>query len=194
MPLHDGTRSVGVVQDVKLAAEKKKTQKSPSSLEFYKSTVGLAPGIHELLSDAEMVTDVKSASDYSYTASTYHLRHTRICGDAGAFIDPLFSSGIHLAVTSGLSAALTIMSSLRGEVSEEAAGDWHSKKTVESYTRFFLAVSSAYKQIRSQQQNVYAPEQAMVEDLNKEGFQRAFDLLSPGESIFVQGFYHEDVC
>ncbi|GLA77181.1 hypothetical protein AtubIFM55763_009066 [Aspergillus tubingensis] len=172
MPLHDGTRSVGVVQDQKLVTEKKRELGRPSTLDFYKQCVEKAPRTSKLLSGAEIVTTVRTASDWSYTASTYHIPNARICGDAGSFIDPLFSSGVHLAVTGGLSAAATIAASIRGDCDEETAGSWHSKKTVESYTRFFLAVSSATKQIREQ----YEP---IIQDMEEEGFQRAFDLLRP---------------
>ncbi|KAK2767828.1 hypothetical protein FQN54_003989 [Arachnomyces sp. PD_36] len=176
IPLHDGTRSVGIVQDQKIATEKKRELGRPSTLDFYKKCLEMAPNTKELLSEAELVTDVKSASDYSYTASTYHLPNARICGDAGSFIDPLFSSGIHLAVTGGLSAAATIAASIRGDCDEQVAGSWHSKKTVESYTRFFLAVSSATKQIRKQ----YEP---VIQDLDEEGFQRAFDIYTPSTNF-----------
>ncbi|KAF3927889.1 hypothetical protein ABW20_dc0105494 [Dactylellina cionopaga] len=176
IPLHDGTRSVGIVQDQKLAIERKRSLGRLSTVEFYKHCLNMAPKIKQLLSEpeAELITDIKSASDWSYTASTYHLPYARICGDAGSFIDPFFSSGIHLAVTGGLSAAATIAASIRGDsgCDEQTAGSWHSKKIVESYTRFYLAVSSATKQIREQNEPI-------MQDLNEEGFQRAFDLFRP---------------
>ncbi|KAI2825938.1 hypothetical protein CBS63078_7414 [Aspergillus niger] len=181
MPLHDGTRSVGVVQDQKIATEQKRQLGRPSSLDFYKQCVEKAPRTRKLLSGAEIVTNVRAASDWSYTASTYHIPNARICGDAGSFIDPLFSSGVHLAVTGGLSAAATIAASIRGDCDEQTAGSWHTKKTVESYTRFFLAVSSATKQIREQ----YEP---IIQDMEEEGFQRAFDLLRP----IIQGTVDAD--
>ncbi|KAK9440038.1 radH flavin-dependent halogenase [Metarhizium brunneum] len=160
MPLHDGTRSVGIVQDQKMATEKMHELGRPSTLDFF-----------------------KAACDWSYTASTYHLPNARICGDAGSFIDPLFSSGVHLAITGGLSAAATISASIRGDCSEAAAGSWHSKKTVESYTRFFLAVSSATKQIRTQHEPI-------IKDMEEEGFQRAFDLFRP----IIQGTADADAA
>lgn len=172
MPLHDGSRSVGIVQDQKIAVSQKRELGSPSTLEFYNHTLQKAPKTWSLLSGADIIADVRSASDWSYTASTYHLPHARICGDAGSFIDPLFSSGVHLAVTGGLSAALTIATSIRGDHDERLAGEWHSKKTVESYTRFFLAVSSATKQIRQQHEPI-------IQDMDEQGFQRAFDLFRP---------------
>ncbi|PHH66609.1 hypothetical protein CDD81_6446 [Ophiocordyceps australis] len=174
MPLHDGTCSVGIVQSQKLAMEQKRQLGNPSTCDFYKQALQLASRTKRLLCSASLVTSVKSASDWSYTASTYHLPYARIAGDAGCFIDPLFSSGYHLAITTGLSAALTIAASLRGEHDEQTAGSWHSKKTLESYTRFYLAVGSAAKQIRGQDEPVLLDE-------NNEGFQRAFDILRPSK-------------
>ena len=52
-----------------------------------------------------------------------------------AFFDPFFSSGVHLALTGALSAALTIAASLRGSVSEEKAARWHDSKIGTAYTR-----------------------------------------------------------
>lgn len=168
---------MGIVQDQKIATEQKRKQGRPSTLDFYKNCINMAPKTSSLLSGAELVTDIKSASDWSYTASTYHLPNARICGDAGSFIDPLFSSGVHLAVTGGLSAAATIAASMRGDCDEQKAGSWHSKKTVESYTRFFLAVSSATKQIRQQHEPI-------IHDMDENGFQRAFDLFRPSKKLF----------
>lgn len=53
-----------------------------------------------------------------------------------AFIDPFFSSGVHLALTSALSAASTICAALRGDCSELEAADWHTKRIATSYTRY----------------------------------------------------------
>ncbi|RDA89342.1 hypothetical protein CP532_6187 [Ophiocordyceps camponoti-leonardi (nom. inval.)] len=172
MPLHDGTRSVGVVQDQAMAAEKKRRLEKPSTLEFYHQSLELATRIKKLLSGATLASDVKSASDWSYTSSTYHIPYARICGDAGCFIDPLFSSGFHLAIVGGLSAAVTIAASIKGSVDEQTAGSWHSKKTWESYARFLLVVSAATKQIRYE-------EEPVMQDFDKAGLQRAFDILQP---------------
>lgn len=182
IPLHDGTVSVGVVQNQDMATAKKRAMNSPSSREFYDSNVALCPGIHGLLQGAELVSEnIKSASDWSYSAPIYALPHARIVGDAGAFIDPYFSSGVHMAALGGISAAVTICASIRGDCTEKTAASWHTKKIAESYTRFFLVVSSATKQIRAQ-------EDPVIQDLDEEGFQRAFDLFRPGEDDNIPVF------
>ncbi|KAI1297501.1 FAD/NAD(P)-binding domain-containing protein [Xylaria venustula] len=182
IPLHNNTHSIGIVQSQEMATKKKRQMTDPSSKEFYMESLNLVPGIKELLAKAELVTDIKSASDWSYSASSYSFSAVRIVGDAGAFIDPFFSSGVHLAVSGGLSAAVTISAAIRGDCSEETAASWHDKKTTESYTRFLLAVSSALKQIRSQDKPV-------ISEFDEDSFERAFELFRP----IIQGQVDLDV-
>jgi flavine halogenase len=52
-----------------------------------------------------------------------------------AFIDPFFSSGVHMAFVGGLSAAVTIASSIRGELSETEVCKYHDAKIGIAYTR-----------------------------------------------------------
>jgi flavin-dependent dehydrogenase len=163
-----------------MATAKKRAQGSPSSNDFYLSSLDMAPGIKKLCTQGTLISDIKSASDWSYSALSYAFPYARIVGDAGCFIDPFFSSGVHLAILGGLSAAVTISASIRGDCDESTAASWHSKKTAESYTRFFLVVSSALKQIRSQ-------EEPVINDIDEEGFQRAFDLFRPGKTFQVKG-------
>ena len=74
--------------------------------------------------DAKQVTTIHAGSDFSYNAKAYALPYARIVGDAGCFIDPFFSSGVHLAVTSALSAGTTIAASIRGDCNETSAAQW----------------------------------------------------------------------
>ncbi|RYP75950.1 hypothetical protein DL769_003716 [Monosporascus sp. CRB-8-3] len=172
IPLHNGTHSVGIVQNQEMATKKKREMAEPSSKGFYTQNLDLVPGIKELLANAELVSDIKSASDWSYSASKYAFPGVRIAGDAGSFIDPFFSSGVHLALSGGLAAATTIAAAIRGDCDEETAASWHDKKTAESYTRFLVVVSSALKQIRSQDEPV-------INDFDEKTFERAFDLFRP---------------
>ncbi|PTB70124.1 FAD/NAD(P)-binding domain-containing protein [Trichoderma citrinoviride] len=173
IPLHNGTTSVGIVMNQKMSAERKSQAGSPDSKTFYLDNLKqLAPDLSKLLENAELLTDIKSASDYSYSASGYAIPYARIAGDAGCFIDPYFSSGVHLAFVGGLSAATTISAAIKGQVPEEEAADWHSKKVADSYIRFLLVVLSAYRQIRSQ-------EEAVLSDFDEDNYDRAFAFFRP---------------
>ncbi|PYH49689.1 NAD(P)/FAD-dependent oxidoreductase [Aspergillus saccharolyticus JOP 1030-1] len=171
IPLHNGTVSVGIVRNQKTATAKKR-ESGLEQKEFYHDTLGLAPEIQLLLGRAELVSPVKSACDYSYSASSYAMSHARIVGDAGCFIDPYFSSGVHLALVGGLSAATTICAALRGDCDEAVAASWHSDKVSDSYVRFMLVVMSAYQQIRGQSKPV-------LRDLHEDNFDRAFGIIRP---------------
>ncbi|KAK3394798.1 hypothetical protein B0H63DRAFT_461993 [Podospora didyma] len=171
IPLHDGTNSVGIVINQKLATQKKQ-ELGLDSAAFYHESLKLAPSVLALIGEGKFTTNVKSASDYSYSASSYAFPNARIVGDAGAFIDPYFSSGVHLALTSGLSAATTICASIRGDCDEATAADWHSSKFADAYTRFLLVVLSAYKQIRHQ-------EDPVLSDFDEDNFDRAFAFFRP---------------
>ncbi|KAL8703500.1 MAG: hypothetical protein Q9201_003310 [Fulgogasparrea decipioides] len=172
IPLHNGTTSVGIVQNQDLATAKKKAMGSPSSQEFYEESLKLAPQIRGILSKGELSTKINSASDWSYSATCYATPNVRLVGDAGCFIDPYFSSGVHLALSGALSAAVTIRAAMRGDCDEHAAMKWHSSKVSEGYTRFLLVVLSALKQIRKQ-------EQPILSDWDEDGFEKAFAFFRP---------------
>ncbi|KAG6913405.1 hypothetical protein DXG01_007066, partial [Tephrocybe rancida] len=185
IPLHDGTVSIGVVVHQKSFDAKLKQPLLPSPFSHpstsnptnskvvarYLSTLALAPGVVRLITtNGNMVEgSVKSASDFSYSAPSYAGINYRIIGDAG---DPFFSSGIHLALTSALSASATICASIRGHCSESDAAAWHTRRVSTSYTRFQVVVLSAYKQIRAQNTDILC-------DIDEDNYDRAFAFLRP---------------
>lgn len=152
---------------------KKKELGSPPSMELYKELLKGVPHILKLLEEGETVSDVKMASDWSYSASAYAGPNFRIVGDAGCFIDPYFSSGVHLALTGGLSAAATIQGSRKGQCSEFSAAKWHTTKVTEGYTRFLLVVMTILRQLRKQERSV-------LSDGTENGFEVCFGLIQPG--------------
>ncbi|ESK89117.1 radh flavin-dependent halogenase [Moniliophthora roreri MCA 2997] len=176
IPLHNGTVSVGFVQEEKLIRSKKADMsvgpEENKSTKHYFEQLKSAPGLLRLLEGATCTGVVRSAGDYSYSAPQYAGPHYRIVGDAGAFIDPLFSSGVHLAFTSGLSAACTIAASIRGHCTDEEAGAFHTVKFGTSYTRFLVVVWAAYRQIKSQADPI-------LSEVDEDNFDRAFNFLRP---------------
>ncbi|KAI1185721.1 hypothetical protein F5B17DRAFT_445476 [Nemania serpens] len=173
IPLHNGTVSVGLTIKQHLVASKKKSSGSLGTTDFYKQTLKETPIIAGLLENAELVSeDLRTASDWSYSASEYASPNIRITGDAGCFIDPLYSSGVHLAVNSGLSAAVTISAVMRGHCTEEEAMLWHTHKVAEGYTRFLLVVTSSLDQI-------YGREDHILSEMDDPGFDDAFEHFKP---------------
>ncbi|KAF7373328.1 FAD/NAD(P)-binding domain-containing protein [Mycena sanguinolenta] len=186
IPLQNGVVSVGIVMDGKVSAAKKAAGtaaagegKTHTLYDHYMEQFQYVPRLWKLLEGAKLRVDptgeaptVKSATDFSYTAATYAGDHYRLVGDASAFIDPFFSSGVHLAIAGGLTAATTIAASIRGHCSEEEAIKFHDHKVAVAYTRFLLTVLGSYKQIRNQKLPV-------LSDVNENNFDRAFDFIRP---------------
>ncbi|KAJ7033820.1 putative halogenase [Mycena alexandri] len=173
IPLAKGKVSVGIVLKEESSRAKKAQLSGPDiNTQHYHTQLKLVPGVTRLLGDAKFLGEVMSAGDYSYSASQYAGPNYRIVGDAGAFIDPFFSSGVHLAFSSGLSAASSIAAAIRGHCTEEEAISFHNEKTGTSYTRFLLVVMSAYRQITSQSVPV-------LSDIDEDNFDRAFDFIRP---------------
>ncbi|KAK7040330.1 hypothetical protein VNI00_009798 [Paramarasmius palmivorus] len=186
IPLHNGTVSVGIVQDEKLSRSKKADlavgPEENRSTKYYLEQLKNAPGLLRLLGDATFSGSVRSAGDYSYSAPKYAGPHYRIAGDAGAFIDPLFSSGVHLAFTSGFTAACTIAAAMRGHCTDEEAAAFHTTKFGTSYTRFLVVVWAAYRQIKAQADPV-------LSEVDEDNFDRAFNFLRP----VIQGATEHEV-
>jgi len=101
IPLSDGSTSVGAVCWPYYLKSRSKPLR-----EFFADTIALAPALQERLRDATLIDDmVYATGNYSY-ASTHACgeRHA-LLGDAFAFIDPVFSSGVYFAMRSAFGAA-----------------------------------------------------------------------------------------
>jgi flavin-dependent dehydrogenase len=101
IPLADGSTSVGAVCWPYYLKSRDKPLR-----EFFADTIALAPSLQQRLRDATLIDDmVYATGNYSY-ASTHACgpRHALI-GDAFAFIDPVFSSGVYFAMRSAFGAA-----------------------------------------------------------------------------------------
>ena len=103
IPLADGNTSVGAVAWPRYMSTRKVALR-----EFFLSTIALCPPLAERLADAELGTEVEATGNYSYTCDHTHGSNYFLVGDAYAFIDPVFSSGVMLAMTSAAAAAETI--------------------------------------------------------------------------------------
>jgi flavine halogenase len=134
IPLNDGTTSVGFVTHLNTHTERRghwasSDGKKLSIKEHYDNMFQYAPHIKDFIKEGEMIPGTThSSSDYSYWASGYAGDHYRLVGDAANFVDPFFSTGIHVGMSGGLAAATTICASIRGDVDEQTAIKWHDLK------------------------------------------------------------------
>ncbi|MEW6039140.1 MAG: NAD(P)/FAD-dependent oxidoreductase [Pseudomonadota bacterium] len=108
IPLADGTTSVGAVTWPYYM----KRRNMPLR-EFFLDTIALCPALAERLVAAELVSDVQATGNFSYVSTRTHGERYLLTGDAFAFIDPVFSSGVLFAMQGGLTAAETVDTCLR---------------------------------------------------------------------------------
>jgi FAD-dependent halogenase len=104
--------------------------------------VAACPKIAELLAGATRVTEgmygqFRIRKDYSYLNTKFWKPGIVLIGDAACFIDPVLSTGVHLATYSALLAARSINTCLRGEIDEQAAFDEMEYRYRDEYNNFY---------------------------------------------------------
>lgn len=100
IPLANGNTSIGAVTWPYYL----KTRKKPME-DFLMDTIALCPKLAERLQGAELASAPEATGNYSYTCSRSHGSNYLLLGDAYAFIDPVFSSGVMLAMNSAFAGA-----------------------------------------------------------------------------------------
>ncbi|MCK7496070.1 MAG: tryptophan 7-halogenase [Comamonadaceae bacterium] len=80
---------------------------------FLHETIALCPAIAERLKDAKLLGPATATGNYSYTSERMSGDGYIMLGDAFAFIDPVFSSGVYLAMNSAFLGADTVDVCLR---------------------------------------------------------------------------------
>jgi flavin-dependent dehydrogenase len=104
IPLSDGTTSVGAVCWPYYLRSRDKPLPA-----FFADTIALCPPLARRLQRATRVGEVHATGNYSYSCTTAHGAASGasclLTGDAFAFIDPVFSSGVFLAMSSAFMAA-----------------------------------------------------------------------------------------
>jgi FADH2 O2-dependent halogenase len=116
IPITDRITSVGVV------AEREVFQQFKSESERYFDTyVQSNKGLARAMAGAVRVNDFKTEGDYSYILEKFCGNGFLMVGDAARFVDPIFSSGVSVAMASARYGAETIRAALEsGDLSEAA--------------------------------------------------------------------------
>jgi flavin-dependent dehydrogenase len=107
IPLRHDRTSVGFVGPARRLAGRKPDEA------FLTEGMAAVPVLADRFERATRVAPVRTISDWSYTSRALCGDRFVLVGDAGAFIDPVFSTGVHLGLTSALRAAAAIETALR---------------------------------------------------------------------------------
>ena len=103
IPLADGATSVGAV-----CWPYYMRSRATAPEQFLLDTIALCPALAERLQHARLVSPVTATGNYSYSANRSSGASYLLLGDAFAFIDPIFSTGVYLAMHGGFVAADTV--------------------------------------------------------------------------------------
>jgi flavin-dependent dehydrogenase len=150
IPLHDGTTSIGlVIKKTALAGERERL----GGLEaVYADAIAQCPRIAAMVTTGEQLTELKTEQDYSYVAERMEGPGYFIAGDAACFLDPLLSTGVHLATFSGMLAAAAISAVLDGDLDEAEARSFYGKAYHQSFERLLVVVSFFYNSYNRESQ------------------------------------------
>lgn len=108
IPLADGTTSVGAVCWPYYLKSRTKPVK-----DFFLDTLAMSPELSDRLKDAALVDDaVHATGNYCYTASSPVGERYVLLGDAFTFLDPMFSTGVYLAMRNAFDAVELVETTL----------------------------------------------------------------------------------
>ena len=122
IPQHDNVISVGVVASYEYLF---KNRPGKTHEQIYFEEVDRCPGLAPRIARAKRVAPYRAAKEYSYRSKKAAGDGWVLIGDAFGFLDPLYSSGVLLALRSGQMAADAISDGLaKGDTSAAQLGRW----------------------------------------------------------------------
>ena len=141
IPLTDGTTSIGAV----CWPHYLKTRDKPLP-EFFRDTIALCPGLVERLHGAQLMDEqVHATGNYAYSSTRSSGPRYLMLGDAYAFIDPVFSSGVYLAMQSsfqGLGVVEAALDEPRQVAALRRRFDRHMRRGPQEFSWFIFRVTN----------------------------------------------------
>jgi flavin-dependent dehydrogenase len=141
IPLHDDIISVGVVADGDYLLKNRANKDMEAT---YFEEVSLAPGLQPLIANATRCDIFRVQKEYTYRAKQAAGNGWCLIGDAFGFLDPLYSSGLLLAMTSATMASDAIDEALRANDTSEASLRRWEKPFVQGMNRIRRLVCEFY--------------------------------------------------
>ncbi len=133
IPLHNGWMSVGAVVD---STRGQKGLRRLGMEGYLREQIALAPGTRNMLRDARLAHGPVTLKDWSYLSREVVGDGYILVGDAACFIDPLFSSGVHLAMMSGAMAAAYVTTALKDASMRGPGARFYKEQYYAEYNQF----------------------------------------------------------
>ena len=162
IPLPGGITSVGCVCKPGYL----KTRQGATNDDFMAKTLAIVPGADRRIANARRVSPVRFTGNYSYACSEMAGHRWILIGDAWAFLDPVFSSGVFLSMYSAQKASEVVDGVLREPVRETALQRRYAKHLRRGYARFAWFIhrfnSPVMKALFADPRNVMQVEQGVI--------------------------------
>lgn len=140
IPIDAETISVGIV--IPQAIYRASARTTPeATLDAF---IAESPAAAELVAKAQPVTEARFDADYSYLHTAHAGDRFVLVGDAGAFLDPIFSTGVLMAMQSGIEAAEVIGRGLKDNNLGAARFSAYERTLVARYHHFRRFASGFY--------------------------------------------------
>lgn len=139
IPLQGGITSIGAV-----AHPSYFQNRNESSEQILLKSLALSPPAHNRLGKAKMVMLATATGNYSYMCQSMYGDNYLMVGDAFAFVDPVFSSGVYLAMQSALTGSEAIDAWLRDPHKGRVLLRRHEKlvrRAIRNYTWFIRRIN-----------------------------------------------------
>lgn len=120
IPFQNGRASIGVVGPKNFA-----TSTNQSTMEILQSYIAQESGLRHLLDNAHFSQQARQITGYSASVSQLYGNGFALLGNAGEFLDPVFSSGVTIGMHSAVMAAALVQRQLKGE-----SVDWEQEFAV----------------------------------------------------------------
>ena len=161
IPLPNGVMSIGAV----CRPEYLKLRKG-RTVEFLLETLRKNEALKRRIEHAELLGDVRVTGNYSYDSTRMGGLGWVLVGDAFAFLDPVFSSGVYLAMSGAEQAAAAVDAALRDPKLEAALLRKLEKRQRAGMARFSFFIyrfnGPVLTQMFSQPRNVWQLEQGVI--------------------------------
>jgi FAD-dependent halogenase len=179
IPLSEKLTSVGAVVSKEYADQLKGGYE-----EAMNHFIASCPEISRLLENATRVTEgvygqLRVRKDWSYTNEHFWSPGIVLVGDAACFIDPVFSSGVHLATYSALLAARSINSILSDGMDETRCFEEFEKRYRREFRNFYEFLTAFYD-MHQQEDSYFWRARKIVKDADT--IEEAFVTLVAGVS------------
>jgi FAD-dependent halogenase len=186
IPLTDKLTSVGAV----IAREKAHLLQEDHAT-VMSNLIAACPMIAEYLADAQLVTEgpygqFRVRRDWSYLNDAFWRPGVALIGDAACFVDPVFSSGVHLATYAGLLAARSINTYLNDPTDEARYFEEFERRYRREFGVFYKFLASFYDMEQEEQSYFWEARKVInSDDSNLDAFiQLVGGVSTSGEPLF----------